>query len=68
MLYRVHLALLGFELTTLVVIGIDCIGIINQDLCSYGFFFSLLNWGCRGCDRMVVGFITRIKHIFSGVY
>jgi len=26
MLYRVHLALAGFELTTLVVIGTDCIG------------------------------------------
>ena len=26
MLYRVHLACAGFELTTLVVIGIDCIG------------------------------------------
>ena len=26
MLYRVHLAWAGFELTTLVVIGIDCIG------------------------------------------
>ena len=26
MLYRVHLALVGFELTTLVVIGIDCVG------------------------------------------
>ena len=26
MLYRVHLALTGFELTTLVVIGTDCIG------------------------------------------
>jgi hypothetical protein len=27
MFYRVHLALAGFELTTLVVIGTDCIGI-----------------------------------------
>jgi len=26
MLYRVHLAWVGFELTTLVVIGTDCIG------------------------------------------
>jgi hypothetical protein len=26
MLYRVHLAIAGFELTTLVVIGTDCIG------------------------------------------
>jgi hypothetical protein len=26
MLYRVHLAYAGFELTTLVVIGIDCMG------------------------------------------
>jgi len=26
MLYRVHIASAGFELTTLVVIGIDCIG------------------------------------------
>jgi hypothetical protein len=26
MLYRVHLAMNGFELTTLVVIGTDCIG------------------------------------------
>ena len=26
MLYRVHLAKVGFELTTLVVIGTDCIG------------------------------------------
>jgi hypothetical protein len=26
MLYREHLAWAGFELTTLVVIGIDCIG------------------------------------------
>ena len=26
MLHQVHLALAGFELTTLVVIGIDCIG------------------------------------------
>ena len=26
MLYRVHLALAGFELTTLVVLGTDCIG------------------------------------------
>jgi hypothetical protein len=26
MLYRVHLTLAGFELTTLVVIGIECIG------------------------------------------
>ena len=26
MLHRVHFALAGFELTTLVVIGIDCIG------------------------------------------
>ena len=26
MLYRVHLAMIGFERTTLVVMGIDCIG------------------------------------------
>jgi len=26
MLYRVHLAWAGFELTTLVVIGTDCLG------------------------------------------
>jgi hypothetical protein len=29
MLYRVHLAWVGFELTTLVVIGTDCIVNIN---------------------------------------
>jgi hypothetical protein len=21
-------------------------------------FFNLFNWGCHGCDRMVVGFTT----------
>ena len=30
MLYRVHLALAGFELTTLVVIRTDCIGVLNK--------------------------------------
>jgi hypothetical protein len=29
MLYRVHLSWAGFELTTLVVIGTDCIVVIN---------------------------------------
>jgi hypothetical protein len=29
MLYRVHLALAGFELTTLVVKGNDCIVVVN---------------------------------------
>ena len=31
MLYRVHLAWAGFELTTLVVIGSDCIGIYKSN-------------------------------------
>jgi len=31
MLYRVHLAMNGFELTTLVVIGTDCIGSCNSN-------------------------------------
>jgi hypothetical protein len=31
MLYRVHLAKVGFELTTLVVIGTDCIGSRKSD-------------------------------------
>ena len=31
MLYRVHLAWVGFELTTLVVIGIDCIGSLKSN-------------------------------------
>ena len=30
MLYRVHLACAGFELTTIVVIGTDCIGSCKQ--------------------------------------
>ena len=30
MLYHVHLALAGFELTTLVVIRTDCIGVLNK--------------------------------------
>jgi hypothetical protein len=35
-LYRVHLACAGFELTTLVVIGTDCIGIMifNEGVCQ----------------------------------
>jgi hypothetical protein len=34
--YRMHLAWAGFELTTLVVIGIDCIGSYNIHL-LYGY-------------------------------
>jgi hypothetical protein len=32
MMYRVHLAWAGFELTTLVVIGTDCIGSYMKSL------------------------------------
>jgi hypothetical protein len=31
LLYRVHLAMKGFKLTTLVVISIDCIGSLKSD-------------------------------------
>jgi hypothetical protein len=36
MLYRVHLAWAGFELTTLVVIGTDCIGSYKSNYHIYG--------------------------------
>jgi len=43
MLYRVHLAWAGFELTTLVFIGTDCIGSYksNYHICSYIYQFFL---------------------------
>jgi len=54
MLYRVHLAWVGFKLTRLVVIGTDCIGsnksnyhiIMTMTTPSllYGFLYLLLTW------------------------
>ena len=43
MLYRVHLAWAGLELTTLVFIGTDCIGSYksNYHICSYIYQFFL---------------------------
>jgi hypothetical protein len=58
MLYRVHLAWAGFELTTLVVIGTDCIGsyksiwlrprrpLVETTNISIHFFFSNLGGNC----------------------
>ena len=42
---------MGFKLTTLVEIGTDCIG-------SYKSNYHTITRGCRGRDRMVVGFTT----------
>ena len=40
MLYRVHLALAGFELTTLMVIGTDCIGSFKSNYHDGPFMHS----------------------------
>ena len=42
MLYRVHIIWLGFELTMLVVIGTDCIGIVWNIVVI--FVFNNLRW------------------------
>ena len=55
MLYRVHLASAGFELTTLVVIGTDCIGscksnyhtITTTTASSYGLRRYMINYTCK---------------------
>jgi hypothetical protein len=40
MLYRVHLALVGFDLTMLVVICTDCTGSLNPNIILYANFFD----------------------------
>jgi hypothetical protein len=40
MLYRVHLAWAGFELTTLVMIGTDCIGSYKSNFIITGYVWS----------------------------
>jgi hypothetical protein len=52
MLYRAHLAWDGFELTTLVVIGIDCIG---------GFINPT---AIRSRSRRPLGMIWKFSHSF----
>jgi hypothetical protein len=74
MLYRVHFAIMGLELTTLVVIGTDCTGSCKSnfsltlisipkgvDNLRRFWFLSFRPFGLgvrRGSDRMVVGFTT----------
>ena len=59
-MYRVHLAWAGFELTTLVVIGTDCIGSCNsnykkKNIIWYFLCYCFENFKFRStlCDKVV---------------
>jgi len=56
MLYRVYLVWVGFELTTLVVIGTDCIGSYKSNYHTITTTTAPIQWGTGGlteCARFV---------------
>jgi hypothetical protein len=54
MLYRVHLAWAGFELTTLVVIGTDCIGSYKSHYHTTKMAHSIHIHGIVTCSRCCI--------------
>ena len=61
LLYRVHLVWAGFKLTTLLVIGTDCIGSYKSNshmiTRNPNLFQRLMTHSCLGDSHMVVGWL-----------
>jgi hypothetical protein len=69
MLYRVHLARVGFELTTVVVIGIDCTGSNNFQMSERSYICVLgVSTLCLFCTIFLKDFGTVLTVCYYFVF
>jgi hypothetical protein len=63
-LYRVHLSWAAFELSTLVMIGIDCIGSYKSNYHTIMTTMALFIWGSI-CDLAATGKVSNNIHVLQ---